>query len=102
MSIKGRGKQMRNYEPEFKQKIVRLHLEEGRTIKSLSEEYEVSKASISIWVSNCSQECLTNQQTKEEYDYMMENRKLRKQLEEMEKENRFLKKASAFFAKEID
>jgi len=93
---------MRNYEPEFKQKIVRLHLEEWRTIKSLSEEYDVSKASISIWVSNCRQECQTNQQTKEEYDYMMENRKLRKQLEEMEKENRFLKKAAAFFAKEID
>ena len=93
---------MRNYEPEFKRKIVRLHLEEGRTIKSLSEEYEVSKASISIWISNYRQECQTSQETKEDYDYMMENRKLRKQLEEMEKENRFLKKAAAFFAKEID
>lgn len=27
------------YEPEFKKKIVRLYLEEGRTIKSLNEEY---------------------------------------------------------------
>jgi len=33
---------------------------------------------------------------------MAENLQLRKQLEEMEKENRFLKKAAAFFAKEID
>ena len=39
---------------------------------------------------------------KNEYDYMKENLKLRKQLEETEKENRFLKKAAAFFAKESD
>ena len=34
------------YEPEFKKKIVRLHLEEGRSLKGLAEEYGVSKASI--------------------------------------------------------
>lgn len=37
-----------NYAPEFK-KIVRLHLEEGRFLKGLVEEYGVSKASISNW-----------------------------------------------------
>ena len=40
-----------HFEPEFKKKIVRLHLEEGRTIKSIQEEYGVSKASVSNWVS---------------------------------------------------
>lgn len=40
-----------HYELEFKKKIVRLHLEEGRTLKGLAEEYKVSKASISNWVS---------------------------------------------------
>ena len=35
-----------NYEPEFKKKIVRLHLEEGRSLKGLAAEYGVSKASI--------------------------------------------------------
>ena len=39
---------MRKYfEPEFKKKIVRLHLEDGRTIRSLAAEYSISKASIS-------------------------------------------------------
>ena len=37
-----------NYKPEFKNKIINLHLEEGRTLKSLQDEYKVSKASISI------------------------------------------------------
>ena len=41
-----------NYEPEFKKKIVRLHLEEGRSFKGLAEEYGVSKASISHWIKN--------------------------------------------------
>lgn len=30
-----------NYESEFKKKIVRLHLEEGRTFKSIQEKYGV-------------------------------------------------------------
>lgn len=37
---------MANYENEFKKKLVRLHIEEGRTLKNLAEEYQVSKASI--------------------------------------------------------
>ena len=63
-----------NYEPEFKKKIVRLHLEEGRTLRGLAEEYGISKASISIWTKQFREEC---------------------------QENDFLKKAAAFFAKEI-
>lgn len=93
---------MQHYEEEFKQRIIRLHLEEGRTLKSLSEEYGVSKASISIWIRARREECQTNQETKEEYDFMAENRRLRKELAEIQKENLFLKKAAAFFAKEID
>ena len=90
------------YEEEFKKKIVSLHLGEGRTIRSLSEEYNVSKAIISIWVKAYREECQTNHELKEEYDYKQENLRLRKELEEMRKENQFLKKAAAFFAKEID
>jgi transposase len=36
-----------NYTPEFKKKIVRFHEAEGRTYKSITAEYGVSKASIS-------------------------------------------------------
>ena len=50
----------KQYEPEFKKKIVRLHLEEGRTLKGLAAEYGVSKANISIWVKQFREECQTN------------------------------------------
>ena len=46
-----------HYQYEFKKKIVRLHLEEGRTLRSLAEEYNVSKASISKWVYQFCEEC---------------------------------------------
>ena len=68
-----------NYEPEFK-KIVRLHLEEGRTLRGLAEEYGISKASISIWTKQFREECQKNEEAQVEYDYMKENCKLKKQL----------------------
>ena len=91
-----------HYQFEFKKKIVRLHLEEGRTLRSLAEEYNVSKASISKWVHQFCEECQHNEEAKNDYDYMKENLALKKQLSELQKENDFLKKAAAFFAKEID
>ena len=58
----------KQYEPEFKKKIVRLHLEEGRTLKGLAAEYGVSKASISILVKQFREECQTNEEAKADYD----------------------------------
>lgn len=95
-----------NYTAEFNKKIIRLHLEEGRTYKSITAEYGVSKASISKWCAQFSEECQTQAQLNPEapnsLNIMKENLRLRKELEEAKKENLFLKKAAAFFAKEID
>ena len=96
----------RTYEPEFQKKIVKLHLEEGRTLKSITEEYGISKSAISRWCLEFREEC--QQKTKadptavNEADLMKENLRLRRELEEARKENLFLKKAAAFFAREID
>ena len=95
-----------NYEPEFKHKIIRLHLEEGRTIASLAKEYSISNSAISIWCKKFTEECQEQAQndpnSQSELELMQENLRLRKELEEAKKENLFLKKAAAFFAKEID
>ena len=90
------------YEPEFKKQIVRLHMEQGRTLISLQKEYNVSIDAISKWVRQFREECQNNQESKQDYDKMQEILRLRKELEESRKENLFLKKAAAFFAKEID
>lgn len=92
-----------SYTSEFKKKIVRLHLEEGRTYNSITAEYGVSKASISKWCREFSEErqkkVIKNPDTTNEIDLMKENLQLRKELEEAKKQNLFLKKAAAFFAK---
>ena len=94
-----------SYSLEFKKKIIRLHEEEGRTYKSITAEYGVSKASISKWCSEfstgCQKKAETDPDTPTEMELMKENLRLRKELEEARKENLFLKKAAAFFAKEI-
>ena len=48
------------YEPEFKKKIVQLYLEEGRTIKSLNEEYQLGDGTVRKWVRAFREECETN------------------------------------------
>ncbi len=95
-----------------KKKIVRLHLKEGRTYRSITAEYGVSKASISKWCSEFSEECqakaIINPESSSEAELMKENLRLRKELEEARKKNLFLNKAIAstagiaFFVKEID
>ena len=73
---------MASNDEEFKKRIVRMHLEEGRTIKSLSEEYHVSENGIGYWLKKYREECSKNPAAKEEYDLMKENLKLRKEIEE--------------------
>lgn len=91
----------RYYEPEFKKQIVRLYLE-GRTVKSLNEEYQLCDGIVRKWVKAYREECENNPELKAEKEGYEEIRRLRKELEELRKENSFLKKAAAFFAKEID
>ena len=61
-----------------------------------------SKAAISKWVKQFRDECQNDTKAQSDHDYMKENLRLRKELEEAKKEVLFLKKAAAFFAKEID
>ncbi len=85
---------MASYDEEFKKRIVRMHLEEGRTIRSLSEEYHVSENRIGYWLKKYREECSKNPAAQEEYDLMKKNLRLRKELEEAKKENEFLKSGS--------
>ncbi len=89
------------YEPELKEKILRLHLEEGRTKKSLTEEYHLGSGTITYWLQQRRKECQANPIVKETTDAYEENKRLRRELAEKEKEIAFLKKAAAFFAKEL-
>ncbi len=92
----------RRYEPELKEKVLRLHLEEGRTKKSLTQEYNLGSGTLTYWLKQRREECKINPILQKETDSYEENKRLRRELAELKKENEFLKKAAAFFAKEID
>ena len=82
--------------------MVWLVLEEGRTIASVNKEYNLGEGTVRSWSRRFEEEYEKNPEAKDTKDIYEENRRLRKKLEEAEKEVRFLKKAAAFFAKEID
>ena len=77
------------YEPEFKKKIVQLYLEEGRTIKSLNEEYQLGDGTVCKWVRAFREECETNPDLNDTKNLYEENRKLRRELVEKKKELAF-------------
>ena len=91
---------MKRYSTEMKKKIVTANIQDGRTIASLATEYGVSTASINNWIRDYCKECQATPEAMSELELMEENRKLKQKLTEAEKENDFLKKAAAFFAKE--
>ena len=92
----------KRYDPALKEKIIRLHLEQGRTIKSLTQEYHLGNGTLTYWLQEHRKECLTNPQKNQEDLNYQETLKLKKENEELRKENQFLKKAAAFFAKDLD
>lgn len=93
---------MQRITDETRKKVVREHIQDGRTLAILSAEYGVSKATVSNWVRAYREECHINDDEKSQLELMEEVRKLRQEKSELQKENDFLKKAAAFFAKEID
>ena len=81
----------KRYEPDFKKQMVSLFLDVGRTIASVNKEYNLGEGTVRGWIRQFNEECEMNPETNEKGELYKENRRLRKKLEEMEKENRFLK-----------
>lgn len=77
----------RRYSKEFKKMIVRLHKEEGWTFAKITEEYGVSKATITKWCSDARYEntAILQEKTKALKDTQQEYEKVRQ-------ENIFLKR----------
>ena len=92
------------YNDDFKKEVVRAYMAGDKSTVELSAEYNVAKSTILDWTKKYGEECqYTNTTHKNpESDMAKEIRKLNQQLKEKDKEIEFLKKAAAFFAKEID
>lgn len=80
--------------------LVKLHLEQGRTYTSLRDEYGVGINTISRAVKRLKTAAKEDAAKAKALEDMEELRRLKQEVEELRKENDFLKKAAAFFAKE--
>lgn len=87
-------------DPELKNKLIKLHLQDGRTYKSLSDEFGYSRDVISRIVKQYQKQAAEDEETAKQLADMQELRRLQIENAELKKENDFLKKAAAFFAKE--
>lgn len=90
------------YSEDFKKEVVKAYMAGDKSIPQLAVEFNVAKSSVSIWVNEYKEECLYTTSTTTESNDAKEIRRLNQLLNEKDKEIAFLKKAAAFFAKEID
>ena len=91
----------KHYDEQFKREIVKEYINGGR-VKELREKYGVNKTSINEWSRKYSNECQNTTDNKDNIAAAKEIRELNLRVKQLEKENSFLKKAAAFFAKGID
>ena len=92
---------MSKYSKELKEEVIKKHLKEGRSQKSLEAEYKLGSGTVKYWIKTYRKECTNDEHKQSESLEYREFLKLKRQIEELKKENEFLKKASAFFAKQI-
>lgn len=91
---------MHNVDPELKNRIIKLRIQDGRTFASLEEEFGIPHNTLSTWVKKYRLQAAENEAQAKQLADMEELRRLQIENAELKKENDFLKKAAAFFAKE--
>ena len=93
-----------HYSEDFKKEVVKAYMVGNKSTVQIAAEFNVSKSTVSDWAKKYGEECLYNNTTSKnnEGESAKEIRRLNQMLKEKDKEIEFLKKAAAFFAKEID
>ena len=100
-SDKKQKRQRRSFTPEFKAGAVKLVLEEGRPVAQVARDLDLTETAFRKWVD----QARTDQGQGKPGALTSEERgelsSLRKRVRELEMEREILKKAAAFFAKEM-
>ena len=95
------------YNENFKIEVVKAYMAGDRSISEIRAAglSNLAKSTLTGWVKKHGEECqykTTTKTSQEEFESAKEIRRLNQLLHEKDKEIDFLKKAAAFFAKEID
>ena len=87
-------------DPEIEEQIIKLHMIERRTMRSLAVEFGYSENVVRRIIDNYKKRAEKDEQQAQPLAALEEMRRLKAENEELKKEVDFLKKAAAFFAKE--
>ena len=91
-----------HYSEDLKKEVVKAYMAGDKSTIQIAADYNIAKSTVSQWVNQYKEECLYTTSTSPESNEAKEIRRLNQLLNEKDKEIAFLKKAAAFFAKEID
>lgn len=93
-------KKYQKFSPEFRDEAARIVVEDQRTIAAVAREYGLKETTVGNWVKRYRDEHADDEPSLE----LSERARLReaeRRVRELEVENSFLKKASAYFAREL-
>jgi transposase len=95
--------QMKRYSPEFKAEAVKLVLDGNQSMSQVSRDLKIALQTLSTWVARAREGKLAGTVTHNSHTATLEaeNKRLKKALAVAEMEREILKKAAAYFAKDI-
>jgi transposase len=95
-------KERKQYTKEFKEGAVRLVTEQGRTQSDAARSLGISEWTLSRWVrAACTEGSVAFRAHGQRTPLEQENFELRQQVKRLEEERAILKKAAAYFARDI-
>lgn len=90
----------RSYTKEFKAETVRLVLGEGRSIRGVARDLDLTESALRQWVRQAKVDGGGGKPGELTTEELEELRRLRREVRTLREEREILKKAAAFFAKE--
>src|SRR3989442_14874685 len=96
----GRAAKRRQFTDEFKAGAVRLVLDEGKSVAQVARDLDLTPSALGGWVKHARAD-RSKGKTGLTTEERAELARLRKEVRQLEMERAILKKAAAFFAKEM-
>jgi len=96
------GKHGKRYTKEQKAEAVRLVKESGQPVRDAAEHLGISETALYRWVKQAKVDSGELRNGSLSTEELKEIRKLRREVQTLQMENEFLKKVSAFFARETE
>jgi transposase len=93
MKTSNKSKKRRHYDAEFKSDLLKMH-ESGRSVSSLAESFGINENLIYRWKSAAK---VSSKQA--DGSVVEENRRLHREVQELQRERDILKKALAIFSR---